>query len=215
MKKVNELSIVIADDHSFLLQGLHDHLTSMGLQVVGQAKDGAQALKLITDLEPDLAILDIEMPYLSGFSIAEVCKKKEMKTKVIILSFHKEADFIKQAQRLAISGYILKEDATSEIFQCIEAINRGGDYFSKALTLDQDNLEDKLGLVANLTPSERKILRLVAQKKSTQEIADQLFISTRTVEKHRSNIVYKLGLSGQSNSLTTWAVENKTMLKNL
>lgn len=215
MKELSDLQIVIADDHAFLLQGLSDHLTSRGLQVVGQAEDGTQALKMITDLAPDLAILDIEMPYLSGFSIAEICKKKAMQTKVVILSFHKEPDFVKQAQKLGISGYILKEDATSEIFQCIEAINNGENYFSKALQLDQSFTDDKLGLVSNLTPSERKILRLVAQKKSTQEIADQLFISERTVEKHRSNMVAKLGLSGQSNSLTTWAVENKIVLSNL
>lgn len=207
--------IVLADDHAFLLQGLNDHLTSKGFQVVGQAEDGTQALKLITDLEPDLAILDIEMPYLSGFSIAEICKKQSLKTKIIILSFHKEPDFIEQAQRMGISGYILKEDATSEIIQCIESVLNGENYFSRVLTQDQETKDDKLGLVADLTPSERKILKLVSQKLSTQEIADQLFISDRTVEKHRSNIVSKLGLSGQSNSLTTWAIEHKLILSNL
>lgn len=215
MKKLDELRVVIADDHAFLLQGLSDHLISKGIDVVGQAQDGTQALKLITDLEPDIAILDIEMPYLSGFAIAEICKQKAMLTKVVILSFHKEPDFIHQAQRLGISGYILKEDASNEIYQCIEAIVRGENYFSKKLTGQLENQEDRLGLVGKLTPSERKILRLVAQKLSTQEIADQLFISERTVEKHRSNIVGKLGLSGQSNSLTEWALENKIILHNL
>lgn len=213
--KFTDIKVVIADDHAFLLQGLSDHLTSMGIQVLGKAEDGTQALRLITDLDPDVAILDIEMPYLSGFSIAEICQKKGMKTRVVILSFHKESDFIKQAKRLGISGYILKEDASNEIVQCLEAICEGKNYFSRALTLDQENKEDKLGLVANLTPSERKILRLVAQKLSTQEIAEQLFISERTVEKHRSNIVSKLALSGQSNSLTEWAIENKLILNNL
>ncbi len=213
--KLEELRFVIADDHAFLLQGLNDHLVSKGLNVVGQALDGTQALQLITDLAPDIAILDIEMPYLSGFAIAEICQKKSLNTKIVILSFHKEADFIKQAQRLGISGYILKEDATTEIYTCLEAVCRGENYFSHALTLDQESKDDKLGLVANLTPSERKILKLVAQKMSTQDIAEQLFISDRTVEKHRSNIVSKLGLSGQSNSLTEWALENKLVLNNL
>lgn len=215
MVNLKELNVVIADDHAFLLQGLNDHLTSKGLNVVGQAVDGTQALKLITDLKPDIAILDIEMPYLSGFSIAEICQKKEMKTKVVILSFHKEPDFIKQAKRLGIAGYILKEDASNEILQCLEAINNGENYFSQTLTTERGNEQDKLGLVADLTPSERKILRLVAQKMSTQDIAEQLFISDRTVEKHRSNIISKLQLSGQSNSLTEWALENKVILNNL
>lgn len=215
MNNFTELRIVIADDHAFLLQGLREHLASKGIHVVGQAQDGTQALKLITDLAPDIAILDVEMPYLSGFSVAEICKQNAFTTKVVILSIHKEPDFIKQAKRLGISGYILKEDATSEIFECIEAVQRGGSYFSNALTLDLKLEEDKLGLVSNLTPSERKILRLIAQKMSTIEIADQLFISERTVEKHRSNIVAKLELSGRSYSLTTWAVENKVIISTL
>lgn len=214
MKDLSELRIVLADDHAFLLQGLKDYLASKRLQIVGQAEDGTKALQLIMDEAPDIAILDIEMPYLSGFSIAEICKQKGLPTKIIILSFHKEADFVTQAKRLGISGYILKEDATNEILDCITSVAKGQTYFSKAVQTEK-NADTGLGQISELTPSERKILRLVAQKNSTEEIAEQLYISIRTVEKHRSNIVAKLGLSGQSNSLTTWAIENKALLNNL
>jgi DNA-binding NarL/FixJ family response regulator len=209
------IRVVVADDHAFLRQGLADYLKEREFEVVGQAVDGTEALQLITDLQPDVAILDIEMPYLSGFSVAEMCHRNGYKTRIVILSLHKELDFISRAKQLKIAGYMLKEDATSELVHCIEEILKGGTYFSKALMKEADgNDADGLGLT-RLSPSERKILRLVAEKKTSEEIADILFISSRTVEKHRSNIVAKLNLSGQSNSLTNWAIEHKQLVNAL
>lgn len=208
-----DIKIIVADDHAFLRQGLTDHLVSHGHNVIGQAQDGTEALQLITDEQPDLAILDIEMPYLTGFSIAEICKKQNTQTKFIILSFHKETDFIEHAKRLGISGYLLKEDASGEILTCIETVMAGGVYFSKALGAgDSNGTSFELD---KLSPSEKKILKLVADKKSSDQIAEMLFISIRTVEKHRSNIVHKLELSGASNSLTNWAIENKLLIGSL
>ncbi len=214
MKQLKDLRIVIADDHTFLLKGLNEYLIASGLNVIGMAHDGTQALQLIIDESPDLAILDVEMPYLSGFGVAEICKAKGMSTKIVVLSFHKETQFVTEAKSLGIAGYVLKEDSTNEILECIEAVANGGTYFSKQLRKAQDSVDGQ-GLVSELTPSERKILRLIAQNQSTKEIADTLFVSERTIEKHRSNIVSKLNLSGQSNSLTIWALENKTLLKSL
>ncbi|MEQ9231040.1 MAG: response regulator transcription factor [Cyclobacteriaceae bacterium] len=207
--KVTDLKIIIADDHEFLRKGLHDHLVSQGLNVVGTAADGTQALQLIIDERPDVAILDIEMPYLSGLSIADICRQKGLLTKVVILTLHKEPDFISQAKRLGISGYVLKEDASAEILACLESLAKGETYFSEAISGQQDLGVD---LISNLTPSEKKILKLIAESKSNLEIAEMLFISDRTVEKHRSNVVAKLGLSGESNSLTKWAIENKSLI---
>ncbi len=207
--KVKDLKIIIADDHEFLRKGLHDHLVSQGLNVVGMAADGTQALQLIIDERPDVAILDIEMPYLSGLSIADICRQKGLLTKVVILTLHKEPDFISQAKRLGISGYVLKEDASAEIIACLESLSKGETYFSDAISGQQDLGVD---LISNLTPSEKKILKLIAETKSNLEIAEMLFISDRTVEKHRSNIVAKLGLSGESNSLTKWAIENRSLI---
>lgn len=212
---MTDLRIVLADDHAFLLQGLSDYLTSKGLNVIGLAADGAQALQLITDEQPDVAILDIEMPYLSGLAIAEICKQKDLPTKIVVLSFHKEQEFITQAKELGISGYVLKEDATSEIEACIRAVSSGGSYFSSALTIPETSENDGLSQIPLLTPSEKKILKLIADKNSSTEIAELLYISERTVEKHRSNIVAKLNLSGQSNSLTNWATEYKSLIAQL
>lgn len=206
---VKDLKIIIADDHEFLRKGLHDHLVSQGLNVVGMAADGTQAIQLIIDERPDVAILDIEMPYLSGLSIADICRQKGLLTKVVILTLHKEPDFISQAKRLGISGYVLKEDASAEIIACLESLSKGETYFSDAISGQQDLGVD---LISNLTPSEKKILKLIAETKSNLEIAEMLFISDRTVEKHRSNVVAKLGLSGESNSLTKWAIENRSLI---
>lgn len=211
---MNNLRIIIADDHVLLLQGLYDFLTSLGFNVVGKASNGTEALQLITDHSPDIAILDIEMPYLSGLAIAEICQQKKLSTKVMVLSLHDDPDFVIQAKSVGVAGYVLKAEGTEEILKSLETIAAGATYFPLAsgIDLNRSSTQSKL---ADLTQSERKILRLVVQKNSNQEIAELLFISDRTVEKHRSNIVSKLGLSGQSNSLTTWALENKALLINL
>lgn len=212
--KVTDLRIVAADDHVLLLQGLCDYLTAKGLNVVGKANNGTEALQLITDESPDLAILDVEMPYLSGFSIAEICQQKGLSTKIMILSLHDDTDFIAQAKSAGVSGYVLKADGPEEVLKCVEAISAGETYFHFGLS-DSASGVGTMSKISDLTQSERKILRFVAQKNSNQQIAELLFISERTVEKHRSNIVAKLGLPGQSNSLTSWAMENKALLNNL
>ncbi|MEQ9306655.1 MAG: response regulator, partial [Marinoscillum sp.] len=122
MIDIKRLRIVIADDHIFLLNGLNDHLNRLGLNVIGMAHDGAQALQLITDEQPDLAILDVEMPYMSGFTVADICRTKGMSTKIVVLSLHRELGFVKEAKSLGIKGYVLKEDSTSEILTCIEEV---------------------------------------------------------------------------------------------
>lgn len=215
MSVLANLRVVIADDHALLLGGLQAQLTAAGILVVGQAADGTNALQLIMDKVPDMAILDIEMPYMSGLAIAKHCKDHHLETKIILLSMHKEQEFVAQAMQLGISGYVLKEDTTIEIMSCIEAVSKGEMYFSNVLSEDKNKVEDIASRYASLTPSERKILKLIAQKNNTSEIAELLFISERTVEKHRSNLVSKLNLSGQSNSLTYWAIENKTLLNGL
>lgn len=214
MSNQHQIKVVIADDHAFLLKGLSEHLQSRDHKVVGEATNGQDALDLIIQLNPDVAILDIEMPSLSGFSIADYCKKHNLLTKIIILSFHKEPEFVHQAKHLGISGYLLKEDTSDEIFECIDAVHNGQSYFSKNLEMKPDGA-NMTGQLNQLTPSELKILRLIAQAKSTTEIAEMLFISERTVEKHRSNIVNKLGLSGQPNSLTNWAIERKSLIMSI
>lgn len=205
-------SIIIADDHPLLLKGLSDFLIEKGYNLLGSGNDGREAYNLITQKKPDIAILDIQMPYMSGLEIAQQCKGTDIKTKIVLITLHKEKDLYQKAQELNIFGYILKEFALEEIENCIKTVKEGTPFFS-------DKIKELIGVVlvedselATLTPSEKKILKLIAQDKTNKEIASQLFISYRTVEKHRSNIITKLNIEPKTNSLLIWAKEHHDKL---
>ncbi|MDC8002075.1 response regulator transcription factor [Aequorivita todarodis] len=205
-------SIIIADDHPLLLKGLSDFLIEKGYNLLGSGKDGREAYNLITKKNPDIAILDIQMPYMSGLEIAQQCKGLDLDTKIVLITLHKEKDLYQKAQELNIFGYILKEFALEEIENCIKTVTEGVPFFS-------DKIKELIGVVFvddgelnSLTPSEKKILKLIAQDKTNKEIASQLFISYRTVEKHRSNIITKLNIEPKTNSLLIWAKEHHEKL---
>src|SRR5690554_410715 len=205
-------TIIIHDQHPLLLKGLNDFLIEKGYDLVGIGKDGREAYNLIIQHKPDIAILDIQMPYLSGIEIARKCKNQNIETKVVLITLHKERELFQKAKELNIFGYILKEFALEEIETCIETVKKGKPFFST-------KLKELIGIIltedadlAKLTPSERKILRFIANDMTNKEIAKQLFISPRTVEKHRSNIISKLDLEPKTNSLLIWAKENQKRL---
>jgi len=212
MKK-KEITLVIADDHPMLLKGLNDELITNGYNIIGQANNGIQALEVILKLHPKVAFLDIDMPILNGFEVIKMAREKGVKTKFIILSFHKESYYIAQAKNFQIDGYLLKEDSFFEIEQCINQVIEGDIYFSKSIK-EQPLLEatEELKKLNFLTLSETKILKLIAQEISNQELADSLSLSIRTIEKHRSNIIDKLGLKKGNNVLTNWAVVNRSVI---
>lgn len=208
MKK--EIEIIIADDHPMLLNGLFQELEANGYQVTGRADNGMRALELILMNKPDIALLDIDMPMLTGFEVVKMAKEKGLKTKFVILSFHKESEYIVQAKSLQIDGYLLKEDPFFEIERCIEAVIGGNTYFSSSFGDQAMELASKeLKKLRLLTSSELTILKLVARQKSNLEISGQLNVSVRTIEKHRSNIIGKLGLEKGTNMLTNWSLVNK------
>lgn len=206
-------SIIIADDHPLLLKGLSDFLIEKNFNLLGSGRDGREAYNLITQLKPDIAILDIQMPFMSGLEIAQKCKGTDIDTKIVLITLHKEKDLYRKAQELNIFGYILKEFALEEIENCIKTVTEGSPFFSEKIkeligvVLQKDNYDLNI-----LTPSEKKILKLIAQDKTNKEIASQLFISYRTVEKHRSNIITKLNIEPKTNSLLIWAKENHEKL---
>lgn len=205
---MSDKKIIIADDHPLLLKGLHDFLTEKKYNILGKANDGKEAFKLIKDLSPDIAILDIQMPFLSGLEIARKCKNENIDTKIVLITLHKEKDLFEKAKDLNIYGYILKEFALEEIENCIKTVSNGETYFSEQMKLLLGVKNPKKDILNSLTPSERKILKLIAKDKTNKDIASLLFISYRTVEKHRSNIITKLNLAPKTNSLLIWAKEN-------
>jgi len=206
---VKSKTIITADDHPLLLKGLNDFLTEKGYKLIGSASDGQMAYELIKSKKPDIAVLDIQMPGLSGLAIAKKCLKEKLDTKIILITFHKEASLYFEAQELKIYGYLLKDFAMEEIEHCLASVIGGMPYLSRKIKETLELNSPKNVKLKQLTPSERKILKYIAKDKTNKEIADLLFISPRTVEKHRSNIILKLELEPKTNSLLIWAKENQ------
>ena len=204
-------TVVIADDHPLLLKGLKDFLLENNIDVLESAVDGKDALAKIKNLVPQLAILDMEMPFLTGLEIAAECKRLKLPTKIILLTLHKELYLYHQAKELNLSGYILKEFALNDLSNAIDAVLRGEQFFSEKIFEDKETVNQE-SEQTHLTPSEKKILRLIAEGCSTKEIAEKLFIAERTVDKHRSNMISKLKLEKKHNSLLLWAQKNREII---
>ncbi|WPR74617.1 response regulator transcription factor [Algoriphagus sp. NG3] len=204
-------TVIIADDHPILLKGLKDFLTEIGLNIIATASNGKDALDQIIYHKPQLAILDMEMPNKTGLEIASECMKLALGTKIILLTLHKELYLYHQARELNLSGYVLKEFALEELSKAVKSVLEGRQFFSEKIF--EGLKRDPLHTEENpLTPSEIKILRLIARGLSTKEIANKLFISERTVDKHRSNMITKLNLEKKHNSLLIWAQKNRDII---
>ncbi len=199
------INIVIADDHPLMLRGLKDFLISKDFNIIGIAEDGNSAYNLIVKLKPDIAILDIRMPHKSGLEIAEECKKNNIDTKIILITFDKEEELFLKAKEFNVYGYILKEFAIEEIEICIKNVLKGKPYFSEDLKDILEITKPNLDIIETLTKTERKILSLVAENNTSQEIASELSVSIKTIHKHRSHIIAKLDLDNKPTSLLIWA----------
>ncbi|WP_282132564.1 response regulator transcription factor [Cellulophaga baltica] len=212
----NAITLVVADDHPLLLKGLIDELKAYNYSILATAENGAQALDKIMQFQPVIAILDEEMPMLTGFEIIKKCKEQNIATKFIILTSHKEKAFVYKAKTLEISGYIIKDEPFQELHKCIQSVRMGVPYFSTLFSdVFENEVAPQLKKIKLLSPSERTILRLVAQEKSSKEIGVLLSVSNRTVEKHRANIIAKLGLVAATDALLLWTKEHKEFLENI
>lgn len=205
--------IFIADDHPVFRKGLIDIISEeKSFELIGEASDGKNAIQEILKSLPDIAILDINMPELSGFDVVRMLNKHDVKTKIIFLTMYKEDEILNKALELEVSGYILKECAVDDIIECINYVNQGHTYISPAISniiLKHNKLKSTYkNSFEKLTPMEKRILSFIADGSSSQEIADKLFISIRTVENHRENICKKLELRGV-NSLLKFALDHK------
>ncbi|MBO3099265.1 response regulator transcription factor [Gelidibacter pelagius] len=204
-------SIIIADDHPLILKGLTDFLKEKEYNLIGSAINGKEAFDMIKSDSPEIAILDIQMPFLTGLEIAEKCKELNLPTKIILITFEKDETIYNQAKALEIYGYVLKEFALVEIENCIAAVLNGKSYFSPELIEYLEIIEPPKELEL-LTPTEIEVLRLIALNKTAKEIGSILFISGRTVEKHKSHIIRKLDLESKGGSLVLFAKENEEFL---
>lgn len=202
-------SILIADDHPILIKGLKDLLVERNFNVIGTAKDGRAALNFILKQNPDIAILDVEMPFLTGIEIAKECFKNKISTKIILITLHKEIDIYLRAKKLNVFGYLLKEFALEEIDTCINSVKDNIPYFSQQIKEHLGFTDETNTVLKDLTTTEKRILKLIANHKTNKEIGHLLFISPRTVEKHRGNAIVKLNLEHKTGALLTWVQKNK------
>lgn len=215
MIKKENISIVIADDHPVMLKGLSEEFVANGYNVVGNAVNGLEALERVLSLKPTIALLDIDMPFLNGFEVVKTAKEKGSITKFIMFSYHREVEFIVQARSLQIDGYLLKEDSFSEIERCMGMVINGNEFISSAFNSKiLKSVSDDMLKLNYLTASEMTILKLIAQQETTVQIAETLSVSSRTIEKHRSNIKAKLWSKKDANTLSLWAVSNKSLILN-
>lgn len=213
-----EIRILIADDHPIVRKGLRLSVEEdPSLKVIGEASDGEMALSLIKKLRPQIAVLDIDMPKLDGLGVAREIARQKLDTKIIFLTFHADEDLFRGAMSLGSKGYILKDSASQEIVAGVHAVSSGRSYISSAITEKflhpQRTPSPDDSITGKLTPTERRIMCLIADGKSSKEIGAELSIHYRTVENHRTNICRKLNLEGEgANALLRFALQNKRLL---
>ncbi|MBZ0202408.1 MAG: response regulator transcription factor [Ignavibacteria bacterium] len=212
----DKIRIIIADDHHIFRKGVLSIVSEdTAIEVLGEATNGEEALRLIEDVRPDIAILDIDMPLMSGLDVARKAGERKLRTKIAILTIHKDKEYFNEALELDIKAYVLKESIANDLIDCIRQVAAGEYYISPSISgyLVEKNKDmgKHEGELSKLTPTELQILKLIALSKTNSQIADELFRSIRTIENHRNNICSKLGLKGP-HALLLFAIQYKSML---
>lgn len=214
-----KVNMVIADDHPLMRKGIADILEeNKQWKVVGEAADGEQALHLIDEVHPQVLIIDIDMPKVNGLEVAKIIQRRSLPVSVIVLTMYDNETIFNRAVDYGVKGYVLKDSVVTEIVDAVRSVVAGKHYLSpsmsgflvkraQSMTANAGSIAE----IARLTPAERRVLKMIADNRTTKQIAEELFISVRTVETHRSNICQKLGLHG-TNALLRFALEHKNVL---
>jgi two-component system, NarL family, response regulator NreC len=199
--------VMLADDHALIRQGLKAFLEKQGFQVVGEASDGQEALRSVEKTQPDVAIIDINMPVLNGVDAARELKKSSVNTKVILLTQHDEDQYVKEALRAGVNGYVLKSQAAEDLVHAIQEVCRGSVYLSPNISgvVVDAYLSKTDDSTDSLSGRERQVLQLVGEGKSTKDIAVHLGISVKTAESHRARLMKKLDIH-ETASLVRYAI---------
>ncbi len=210
----NKLSIVLADDHTILREGLRALLTAdPSFEIVGEARDGREAVRCVERLGPDLLLMDLSMPRMSGMDAIREVKKRYPKTKIIALTVHKTEEYLLATLQAGADGFVLKDATHGELIMAIKSVMGGKAYLSPGVSekVIEGYLEGKksnrsLSTWDSLSQREREVLKLIAEGYKNKEIAEDLCISLKTVEKHRANLMKKLDLHNAA-ALTVYAVD--------
>jgi DNA-binding NarL/FixJ family response regulator len=205
-------TIILADDHAMFREGVKKIIERIESALIsGEVNDGLELLELLKRSSPNLIILDISMPNLRGLEAIREIKKTYPKVKILVLTMHKKKEFLRQALQDGADGFLLKEDAGSELIRAVQTVRNGGKYLSPLLASVLTSLaleEDKTEV---LTMREREVLKLLAEGKRTKEIAAALYISPHTVRRHRSNIMEKLNIQNLAD-LVKYAISQSYIL---
>jgi two-component system response regulator NreC len=203
------IRIVLADDHVLVRQGLKSLLEREGFQVVAEASDGQEALRHVKSLQPDIAVMDISMPTLNGLNAAREVSRASPKTKTILLTQHDESQYIRDALEAGVKGYVLKSQVAGDLVLAIRQISLGQVYLSPGVSSAiMEAYQSKSEKSKNpLTLRERQVLQLIAEGKSTKDVASLLGISVKTAESHRTRLMQKLDIH-ETASLVLYAVRN-------
>jgi DNA-binding NarL/FixJ family response regulator len=225
----SDVRILLADDHPIVRQGLRRVIDEVpNLKVVAEASDGRAALEQIEAMRPNIAVLDIDMPVLNGFDVARAVRDRRLPVAIIFLTVYRDESFFDQALRLGTRGYVLKDSAVTDIVSGIRAVAAGEHYTSPAMTsylmtrrrgaraggdppVTVSTRGSRRDALATLTPTERRVLVLIADYKTSREIGEALHVSYRTVQTHRTNICTKLELRG-NHALMKFALDHKADL---
>jgi len=213
------IRLVICDDHPIFRQGLIRILEQENsVKILAECGDGKQALDLIEEMKPDMAVLDISMPEMDGLEVTRYVYEHNLPTQIIILTMYDDEEFFNTAIDAGVKGYLLKDNATGDLLACIKAVADGHYYVSPTISdflLNREkrlkSLKSDIPGIEQLTAMERKILHKIGENKTSKQIARELFISHRTVENHRQHISDKLNLHGP-HKLLQFALENKSLL---
>ena len=207
-------TIILADDHAMFREGIRKIIERIeGALISGEVNDGLELLELLKRSRPNLVILDISMPNLRGLEAIREIKKTYPQIKVLILTMHKKKEFLRQALRDGADGFLLKEDAGSELIRALQTVRNGGKYLSPLLASVLTSLAVEQEKTEVLTMREREVLKLLAEGKRTKEIAAALYISPHTVRRHRANIMEKLDIQNLAD-LVKYAISQSYILDN-
>jgi DNA-binding NarL/FixJ family response regulator len=215
----DELRILIADDHPIFRRGLRQVIESnKSLKVVAETEDGITAIEQIELQNPDIAVLDIHMPDMSGLDVVRAIQQKGLAVEMIVLTMYKDEEIFNTAMDLGVKGYMLKDNAVTDVINCLKAVAAGRPYITPSLShylIDRCKraalLLDRKDSLSSLTPTERRVLKLIAEYKTSKQIAGEMFIHPRTVDNHRNNICAKLNIHG-THALLKFALEHKSSL---
>lgn len=210
---MNPIKVLLADDHQIIIDGLKSLIkNTAGIVVAGEANNGREALRLLNLIKFDVVLMDIDMPVMNGIDALKALKKTHSEVKVIILSMHQEAGMIKSLMAIGADGYLLKSTSQEELLGAIRKVAAGQHYFSSEVTLSllnnpKNNFPSSKPKIEMLTDREEEILKLIAEGFSNKEIGIKLFISHRTVDTHRTNLMKKLNTSNIA-GLISYAIKN-------